>query len=261
MIKGLLLAVWMSFCTILAGQENIILVTDTIDGVSVTYPVEIDMESKREHEKMEEKFNKMVALNEKIESGIPVSQEEMEAVYGKQEEPVKVVKKKDTVKTAYTERDILFNDETDLHDEAQPYLDVVPDKVLDTVISNGYKMYFVDNPGAEINTKGICGLTNIKTKTILVQNEISKFRKAIVHEIGHAYDGEVQKFSLTFEFKDIYNEEVDKFVVTGYQSYGHYKTNLQEYFAEAFQEYCFNAEELQKTTPQTYDYIRKTIEG
>lgn len=82
--KRLLLAVWMSFCTILAGQENIILVTDTIDGVSVTYLVEIDMESKREYEKMEEKYNKMVALNEKIESGIPVSQEEMEAVYGKQ---------------------------------------------------------------------------------------------------------------------------------------------------------------------------------
>ena len=146
----------------------------------------------------------------------------------------------------------------------------VPEDVLYFVLCNGYKLDLVSNP-ADYYEKNIviCGLTDVKVRKIYIKTNSLDFRRAVVHEIGHAFDcslgtGFINEYGVHYssdnnEFQDIYNAEVNSLKVHDYITDGHYKENLQEYFAEAFQEYVYHPDKLKANCPKTYSYIKNLI--
>lgn len=138
------------------------------------------------------------------------------------------------------------------------YADKVPDNILKAVKNMGYHLELVQEPGAEVGLRGICGLTLPEQKRILIQAREYKFRRAVVHEIGHAYDDYLNWISCSDEFIRIYNAEKNDFVVHDYRS-THYLDNEMEYFAEAFQEYIYYPNKLKANTPKTYKFIKNLM--
>ena len=63
---------------------------------------------------------------------------------------------------------------------------------------------------------------------IIIKKYKGKFRKSVLHEIGHCLD---------FPSKSdlVYEAEKDSIIVTGVDNSSYCKQSSQEYFAEAFQ--------------------------
>lgn len=146
----------------------------------------------------------------------------------------------------------------------------VPEDVLFFVLCNGYQLDLVSNPGDYYEKHiVICGLTDARARKIYIKVNSLDFRRAVVHEIGHALDcslatgydtqNPIVYSSNNGEFQNIYNAEVNSFKVNDYITDGHYKENLQEYFAEAFQEYVYHPEKLKANSPKTYLYIKNIM--
>lgn len=138
------------------------------------------------------------------------------------------------------------------------YVNKVPRKVLKSIKSLDYTIELKSDVGKKYKMRNICGLTLLDEKRILIQSKRYKFRKTVVHEIAHAYDDYLGRVSHSDKFQQIYNNEVDKFKVHDYIS-THYKDNVDEYFAEAFQEYIYHREQLKRNVPQTYKYIKSCL--
>lgn len=243
-MKSLLLIIWMGICTAFSSQENFILVQDTINGVTITYPVEIDMDAKREYERLT-KIHK-ARLN-----GVPCETENIDI------EPVAAEPVKEApTKPVYMEKGFVFGEDAELVIKLKEYLDLVPFETLLQIGDYGYTIRLVEKPD---NQNGICGVTLPDTREIQIQATEEKFRRSVVHEVGHAYDHTLKWVSESPEFISIFDAEKDSFVVTGFQSNGHHKSNVKEYFAEAFQMYIYDSETLQVSAPQTYEFIKSII--
>lgn len=78
---------------------------------------------------------------------------------------------------------------------------------------------------------------------------------SVCHEVGHALD-EYTKASKTAEFKQIFNQEKGLLQSSGSSNYG---TSAEEYFGEAFNQYCLRNDLLKQTCPNTYSYIEQLV--
>lgn len=95
---------------------------------------------------------------------------------------------------------------------------------------------------------GVTTYVNYEATEIWLDTNPQMIDNGVLHEIGHSLDSYRQ--SSTDEFIDIYYSEVDN---SGF--IGHCKSNNQEYFAEAFQQYFVNGNELYERCPRTYMFI------
>lgn len=153
---------------------------------------------------------------------------------------------------------ISYSCDTSLNSSLIETISKAPKSILDSVINSGYHIELVPDPGEGYGFKYICGLTITEERKIRIQSRESKFRKAVIHEMSHVFDESLGWISNTEEFKKIFNSEVSSFKVHDYRS-NHYKDNVQEYFAEACQEYVYHPAELKKNTPKTYEFIKNLV--
>lgn len=188
---------------------------------------------------------------------------EIQAEHKAQEEEVSEPTESSLVTDTYTSDGFIsMSVDESLIGVAQTYVDKVPSKVFNAISSIGYQMKLVDDPAKEVGYDKVwCGVTSPTTKTIYIQAKESKFRRAIVHEIGHAFCDYLGNVALGEAFTAIYNEEANNLVVHDYMTDYHFKENAQEYFAEAFQEYVYHPSELQSNAPKTYEFVKSCVEG
>lgn len=108
-------------------------------------------------------------------------------------------------------------------------------------------------------TGSILALTVYKDKVIYIDNR-KKAESAIVHEVGHAIDYSYGFISNSQAFNDIFAVEHNN--VSSFWKTHHSNTDTAvEYFAEAFQIYVQQPENLQTYCPQTYEYIQNIVSG
>lgn len=108
-------------------------------------------------------------------------------------------------------------------------------------------------------TGSILALTVYKDKVIYIDNR-KKAESAIVHEVGHAIDYSYEFTSNSQAFNDIFAVEHNN--VSSFWKTHHSNTDTAvEYFAEAFQIYVQQPENLQTYCPQTYEYIQNIVSG
>lgn len=154
---------------------------------------------------------------------------------------------------------ISYSCDESLNDDLKTYIDLVPQGVIYAIRNLGYHIELVENPGKDYGYLNVCGLTIPKEKIILIEANESKFRRCVVHELGHAYDDSLDWISTSNEFKEIYEEEKEKIEITGYFTDNHYKSNEKEYFSEAFQMYIFDASTLKSSAPKTFEYVKRYV--
>lgn len=196
-------------------------------------------------------------LYEKYGTKVDEIKEEMQREYKEQEIENNKPAKSTLLQTGGI---ISYSCNKKLESVLQSYIDKVPKNILDAIQGIGYTIELVKDPGKEYGYRNICGLTCTDEKRILIKASKSKFRRAVVHEIGHAYDDYLGWVSGSEEFKKIYKAEKNKFKVTGFVSDGHYKANEREYFAEAFQMIIYNPKVLESSAPETYKFMTELIE-
>ena len=102
------------------------------------------------------------------------------------------------------------------------------------------------------------GLFDPMAGKIYISSNVSHINISTIHEFGHALDllaGKTNYISLTSKWNNIYKAEKN----TASGSY--YKSNAQEYFADAFDRYISNPSKLKSSAPKTYKYIDSAIKN
>ena len=146
----------------------------------------------------------------------------------------------------------------DLKEELIPYVEQVPDCVLNDLYENDYSICVVNQPGERFGIKYVNGITDTAENVIYIKNHEGKFRQTVVHEIGHAWDDCKSFPSRSVDFLAIYDEEKDSLKDTE-NNIEYCKSNPQEYFAEAFQQYVLKGEVLRESSPKTYAFINTLV--
>lgn len=139
------------------------------------------------------------------------------------------------------------------------YIDKVPDSILDMLKEEGYSISLSEQPGSAYDVKYIDGITDTTQNLIIIKKYKGKFRKSVIHEIGHAVDDCLDFPSKSESFNSIYEDEKEQIIVTGVDNPSYCKQSSQEYFAEAFQMYIYNPEVLKSSVPKTYSFIDKMM--
>lgn len=132
----------------------------------------------------------------------------------------------------------------------------LPHKVKEMLQDNNYRIHVVDSIQ---NNPNITGITYYGPRIIEIKNDMFYVSRTMYHECGHVLDNElhIKYISETEEFKKIYEEEKDYFVVDN--NYDYFISTESEYFASAFAEYMINSYRLKVNTPKTYEFIEKCL--
>lgn len=108
------------------------------------------------------------------------------------------------------------------------------------------------NGEGEISSNFV-GLYDPASKAAIVSYDTPEVE--VCHEIGHALD-DFTKASSSSDFKTIFAAEKNLMQPLAAQNY---QNSEQEYFAEAFNLYCVNKEQLRTSAPQTYTYVEGIV--
>lgn len=144
-------------------------------------------------------------------------------------------------------------------------LSVVPQEVVDTVYTNGWKVKITDkNLGAYFYglSGGIAGVCDPSTKTIYLEDRDSAVRRAGIHELGHAFDlcsGGRNYHSTCAEFQDIFSAEKSNFRYSTGNGDGHEFSNAMEYYASVFEDICKDDARIKQALPRTYAFIKSDM--
>lgn len=132
----------------------------------------------------------------------------------------------------------------------------LPHKVKEMLQDNNYRIHVVDSIQ---NNPNITGITYYGPRIIEIKNDMFYVSRTMYHECGHVLDNElhIKYISGTEEFKKIYEEEKDYFVVDN--NYDYFISTEAEYFASAFAEYMLKPSRLKLNTPKTYEFIEKCL--
>ena len=135
----------------------------------------------------------------------------------------------------------------------------LPDVIKDVFYKTGCIIYIVDQlPDA--------GLYYVDKNIILVHR--TQVNYALYHEIGHMIDKYLDNISSTYDFKRIYYSEAHKLysgnsMIDLIMSKGckeHLTSTAEEYFAESVKRYLENDSSFQEECPNTYMFIKDSIE-
>jgi hypothetical protein len=136
-------------------------------------------------------------------------------------------------------------------------LEVVPVKLLESFTANGWKMYTTTKNIDKVWFNGaygsVKGVTDWDTKEIYLEDRNNAVLEATIHEFGHYVDWLNNKISTTSEFQELYAQEGQMFK-QAYSVTFYYNNN--EFFAEAFSEYCKNPAKLQANCPNIYTMMQ-----
>ena len=157
-------------------------------------------------------------------------------------------------------RILTFNKETytegDVYEAVWSAHSKLPHKVKEMLQDNNYRIHVIDMIQDDPN---ITGITYYGPRIIEIKNDMYYVRRTMFHECGHVLDDEshILYISGTSEFKKIYEEEKDYFVVDN--NYDYFVSTEAEYFASAFSEYMLNPHRLKENTPKTYEFIERCL--
>lgn len=144
---------------------------------------------------------------------------------------------------------------------AQQELNKVSGNIVSFLSRNNWKVIITDKDIASTYYNGaplgrLAGLTKPAQQVIYLSNTSREIKRALVHELGHAFDTQLYFKSQSPEFQAIYQEEKNTWRdVTGANSS---RSNM-EYFAECFSQYYTYSSNLSQTAPKTYNYINNLI--
>ena len=146
-------------------------------------------------------------------------------------------------------------------DVVDDQLSIINSDILSKFEKSGYDMYVTSSDIAttycndsEFNT--VLGLTDYHTKKIYIQKKYKALHSAPIHEIGHWLDEYENYTSDSAEFKSIYENEGNFFKVNFYNIDDF---SAAEMFAEGFNDYYLESEELEDNCPQLYEYIDQIV--
>ena len=138
------------------------------------------------------------------------------------------------------------------------YVSLVPANVREHLYASGWTFTCMND--ADLQVAGgfpqhILAFTEYDTKKICIsENDQS----SVIHEIGHAMDGELGFISHSDEAFSVYSSEKSNFVAT-FSPHPANVCDTEEYFAEAFDMYVRNGSTLQSVCPETYGLITSFI--
>lgn len=142
-------------------------------------------------------------------------------------------------------------------DEAMIYLNQLPSKMLESLNQKGWMFILTPRNLEEVYESGVSntvGLTIYYHARIYVQNNSFSISYCTIHEVGHALDFINNFVSYDNEWKKIYETEA---IDSGLSSY--FTSSNSEYFAETFQKFFLEPEELKQKAPNTYEFISKFV--
>lgn len=141
--------------------------------------------------------------------------------------------------------------------EVIEYINMIPEDLIGCL--SHYTLTVTNSYDGTGLSNGISGITRNKSMEIYIRATPSSFKYTVIHEIAHALDyncGAGSYLSNNPEFQAIYQSEKDNYKSTVHiVNDGHGVSTSKEYFADAFQEYIINPNELAKNTPQTYEFL------
>lgn len=161
--------------------------------------------------------------------------------------------------TAFAACPITRSNSSEASKEAIQYYNMLPESLRNQFESEGWEIIISDVATVNmmramyggVSTGGyVAGFTESFSKSIILAD--TDAGNAINHEFGHYFDYSKGKISDTELFKDIYKAESGKFD-GGNNDYA--KSQVGEYFAEAFREYVECAGYLHNCCPRTYSFI------
>lgn len=133
----------------------------------------------------------------------------------------------------------------------------VPENVKSSFVANGWHIYITTENIAQTYFSGIYnsvrGVTKYDEKFIKVETRNVAISSSI-HEMGHYVDFITGSPSLSAEFTNIYNEEVETFKSRIPNSSS--VRNQQEFFAETFHYMCKNSS---KCTPKAMEFVQRYV--
>ena len=140
---------------------------------------------------------------------------------------------------------------------------LIPSNLLNSFYSKGYRIvlsssHSVGNHCMPPMSGSVAGVYNSNDKALYISARESAINSATIHEFGHFIDINLLGYvSSSDEFKQIYNEEKDKFQVESFD--GWYKTSSTEYFAEVFSESILNPTRCKNSAPKSYAFVQNKI--
>ena len=143
----------------------------------------------------------------------------------------------------------------------QSRINSLPD-VMKSIIGSWEVIVTTEDIASLVGRSGqkYCGVTVVGSGVTYIEANENKFNKNVVHELAHVMDYKMGYTSNSGEFTEIYESEKDSFKLTQYVSTdNHYKANVEEYFADAVQEYLANPGSLSNSAPRTYEYIKRIL--
>ena len=144
-------------------------------------------------------------------------------------------------------------------------LDKLPEWIVNQHYENGGNIFlkseeFPNEDNGELgDNERVLGTYNYKTKNITVLKDCDVVERTLFHEFGHYLD---DYFSITNteEFKEIFENEKE-FYEAKVDGNDYHISGEKEYFAGAFSLYFSGDRRLKKYCPDTYQHIKKYVEG
>ncbi len=141
---------------------------------------------------------------------------------------------------------------------AESEINKLPPNVVNAFSSNGWTINITNENIASKYFGGaysnVLGATKTDSKQIIIQNKKSCVRESVVHEMGHFVDWYFDFPSLSDEFWEIYNQEVDTFKSRISNSSS--VRNEMEFFAHTF---YYLIKDPSKCTPMATQYVQNYI--
>ena len=143
------------------------------------------------------------------------------------------------------------------------YLNYVPQRILDKMVSQGWKIYLIPGVvgtgtynGEEESYAGITYYDDYKIEIGIEDEDYYPIRGVLLHEIGHVLDF-IEGFpSQKRVFDSCYKKEKELFKgALDIEREEYASRENREYFAEAIQMYWLQDEYLKYNCPDTYNYL------
>lgn len=136
---------------------------------------------------------------------------------------------------------------------------VIPERIFEILWKDGVRITYKRITDDWPELFGACGAYSYSDKLIYI-NVV--FYDTLIHEIGHAisYMHSYYLWPNTGENLVVKARDADLKLGTAKEVMNEYAyTNIREYFAEAFEAYYCNRQNLMKFAPNTYELIRSTL--
>lgn len=149
-------------------------------------------------------------------------------------------------------------------DKLDLYYSAVPWEIRKAFAANGWKLVVTDQDISSTYYNGpikgeLAGLTNSRTKTIYIHENINHIRNALLHEFGHYFDLQKGIVSDDEIMQACFQREKGAFDGR-WKDDTHAMSNEAEYFAESFQQYILDPKGCKEKQPVTYRHLATIID-